>query len=161
MSKKTRRTKPKTNNVTKQKSTRKIMSGGKTLVQTPNDDNQGIGVKINDVNPKPVDEPTKPDANADATTTTTETTATTTETPGANATTTTTETPGAKATETTEPPGANANATAATADKCFEHPSLLSTVPPECIVPGPQPQFHDLMKAAIRAPVDKAIEKCD
>ena len=42
--------------------------------------------------------------------------------------------------------------------KCLEYPSLLSTVPPECTVPGPQPQFHDLMKAAIRAPVDKAIE---
>jgi hypothetical protein len=52
----------------------------------------------------------------------------------------------------------NTNANAASNQKCSQNASLLSTVPPECIIPGPVPQYHDLMKAAIEYPIHMAAE---
>ena len=44
------------------------------------------------------------------------------------------------------------------ADKCLEQPSLFSTINPDCIKIGPQPQFHDYMEAAIELPVKMISE---
>jgi hypothetical protein len=57
----------------------------------------------------------------------------------------------------------NADKNAASADnndnnKCIQSASLLSTVPPECTIPGPQPQIKELMEAAFQYPAVAAAE---
>jgi len=41
--------------------------------------------------------------------------------------------------------------------KCSEEATFLNAVPSDCIQPGPKPEFHNYMEAAIKLPVDMAV----